>query len=240
MSLLQHADVGEHAFALLLGVADLEFQSVGAQPAGIAHLAAGFGVERRVIQHHHPFFAGVERFDRLASAEQRDHGRLFLQPVVAVELGATLDAEIGGLAQTELAVGAGAGALRFHFPVEAGGIELQAALAGDVGGQVHRKAVGVVELEHGLAGDDRAGQGGDVFFQQLHAMGQGFGWDRDLGKGNASGYRVAEFPAVLHRRMYGVSKAKIAQTIRSHLGFQGRILVYRTKQFVGRKPKEVA
>jgi len=27
------------------------------------------------------------------------------------------------------------------------------------------------------------------------------------------GYRVVEFPAVLHRRMYGVSKAKIAQTI---------------------------
>ena len=38
-----------------------------------------------------------------------------------------------------------------------------------------------------------------------------------LVKAMLKGYRVAEFPAVLHRRMYGVSKAKIAQTILSHL-----------------------
>lgn len=61
-----------------------------------------------------------------------------------------------------------------------------------------------------------------------------------LVKAILSGYRVAEFPAVLHRRTYGVSKAKIAQTIRSHLRFQGRIFVYRTQQFVRRKPNEVA
>lgn len=61
-----------------------------------------------------------------------------------------------------------------------------------------------------------------------------------LVKAMLSGYRVAEFPAVLYRRMYGVSKAKIAQTIRSHLGFQGRILAYRTKQFVRLNPTELA
>ena len=42
-----------------------------------------------------------------------------------------------------------------------------------------------------------------------------------LVKAILKGYRVAEFPAVLHRRMYGVSKAKIAETIFSHLSFQG-------------------
>jgi dolichol-phosphate mannosyltransferase len=53
------------------------------------------------------------------------------------------------------------------------------------------------------------------------------------------GYRVAEFPAVLHRRMYGVSKAKIAQTILSHLRFQGWVLLYRMRQMIGFKPKQI-
>jgi dolichol-phosphate mannosyltransferase len=48
-----------------------------------------------------------------------------------------------------------------------------------------------------------------------------------LVKAMLKGYRVAEFPAVLYKRMYGVSKAKIANTILAHLKFQWRVLVYR-------------
>ena len=58
-----------------------------------------------------------------------------------------------------------------------------------------------------------------------------------LVKALLKGYRVAEFPAVLHRRMYGVSKAKIAETIFSHLRFQGRIFLYRLQQMLGHKPR---
>jgi len=47
------------------------------------------------------------------------------------------------------------------------------------------------------------------------------------------GYKVAEFPAVLHRRMYGVSKAKIMQTILSHLRLQGWVLLYRLQSIFG-------
>jgi dolichol-phosphate mannosyltransferase len=47
------------------------------------------------------------------------------------------------------------------------------------------------------------------------------------------GYKVVEFPAVLHRRMYGVSKAKIMQTILSHLRFQGWVLLYRLQSTFG-------
>lgn len=42
------------------------------------------------------------------------------------------------------------------------------------------------------------------------------------------GYVVAEYPTVLHARLAGVSKAKLMRTIRAHLGFQGRVLLYRT------------
>lgn len=41
------------------------------------------------------------------------------------------------------------------------------------------------------------------------------------------GYRVVEYPSVLHARAYGVSKAKLMRTIRAHLGFQWRIVLYR-------------
>ena len=41
------------------------------------------------------------------------------------------------------------------------------------------------------------------------------------------GYKVVEFPAALHRRMFGVSKAKLARTIMSHLRFQGQLLLHR-------------
>ena len=55
-----------------------------------------------------------------------------------------------------------------------------------------------------------------------------------LVKALLKGYRVAEFPAVLHKRMYGVSKAKIAQTIVSHLRFQGWVLMRRMQSMLGR------
>ncbi|MBI3243358.1 MAG: glycosyltransferase family 2 protein [Chloroflexi bacterium] len=45
--------------------------------------------------------------------------------------------------------------------------------------------------------------------------------------GMLRGYKVAEHPAVLHSRVFGVSKAKIMRTIRAHLQFQWRILLHR-------------
>jgi dolichol-phosphate mannosyltransferase len=42
-----------------------------------------------------------------------------------------------------------------------------------------------------------------------------------------AGYRAAEFPTVLHARVHGVSKAKIARTIRAHLSFQAQLLLRR-------------
>lgn len=48
-----------------------------------------------------------------------------------------------------------------------------------------------------------------------------------LVNGMLKGYRVTEYPAVLHSRILGVSKAKLARTIWAHLRFQGRILLHR-------------
>jgi dolichol-phosphate mannosyltransferase len=51
------------------------------------------------------------------------------------------------------------------------------------------------------------------------------------------GYRVVEFPSVLHKRMYGVSKARIARTIVSHLKFQVSIILNHLRVLLGRNPK---
>jgi dolichol-phosphate mannosyltransferase len=50
-----------------------------------------------------------------------------------------------------------------------------------------------------------------------------------LVKAMLTGYRVAEYPAVLYRRVFGTSKAKLMRTILAHLRFQGRILLHRLK-----------
>jgi dolichol-phosphate mannosyltransferase len=46
-------------------------------------------------------------------------------------------------------------------------------------------------------------------------------------KAMLKGYQVDEYPAALHRRMFGVSKAKLLKTIASHLKFQGRLVLHR-------------
>ena len=48
-------------------------------------------------------------------------------------------------------------------------------------------------------------------------------------KAMLQGYQVAEYPTVLHRRQYGVSKAKIARTILAHLRFQGQLLLHQLR-----------
>jgi dolichol-phosphate mannosyltransferase len=48
-----------------------------------------------------------------------------------------------------------------------------------------------------------------------------------LVNGILMGYRVAEYPAVLHVRAFGASKAKVARTILAHLRFQGRVVLHR-------------
>ncbi len=47
--------------------------------------------------------------------------------------------------------------------------------------------------------------------------------------GMLRGYKVAEHPAVLYSRAFGVSKAKIKRTIEAHLKFQWRIVLHRLR-----------
>jgi dolichol-phosphate mannosyltransferase len=48
-----------------------------------------------------------------------------------------------------------------------------------------------------------------------------------LVNGILMGYRAAEYPAVLHSRAFGASKAKLVRTIKAHLKFQWQVLLRR-------------
>jgi dolichol-phosphate mannosyltransferase len=43
------------------------------------------------------------------------------------------------------------------------------------------------------------------------------------------GYRIVEYPAALHRRVFGVSKARLMRTIISHLRFQYAVLLHKLR-----------
>lgn len=43
------------------------------------------------------------------------------------------------------------------------------------------------------------------------------------------GLRVVEYPTVLHARVFGTSKAKLARTVLAHLAFQARVLRHRLR-----------
>jgi dolichol-phosphate mannosyltransferase len=48
-----------------------------------------------------------------------------------------------------------------------------------------------------------------------------------LVNGMLLGYRVAEYPVVLHSRVFGTSKAKLIRTIKEHLHYQAQVLLRR-------------
>ncbi len=48
-------------------------------------------------------------------------------------------------------------------------------------------------------------------------------------KAMLKGYRVVEYPAALHRRVFGVSKARLLRTVISHLRFQSKLLLHKLK-----------
>ncbi len=128
------------------------FLSVGDAPklaavfefAGVADLAAHFGVEGRGVENNGGLVLHADDFEHLG-------GRL--QLVVADELGGRGGLDLGEFDDLLLLRGAGAGLLLFHELVEAGDINGQAALAGHQLSEVEGKAVGVVEQERKASGN---------------------------------------------------------------------------------------
>ena len=155
---LERADMEEEAVELLLRVLDGEAGAVraGDDPA-IADLAAGLGIERRLVDDDGAALAGLQRLDALAVLDQRHDlagGGLGLvtEELGGAELLLQLEPQRlgGGLAGARPGLPR-LGALALHGRGEAFGIDADAARLQRILGQVEGKAVGVVELEGDLA-----------------------------------------------------------------------------------------
>lgn len=67
----------------------------------------------------------------------------------------------------------------------------------------------------------------EVIKSVLHEANGFLGGTELLVKAMLQGFQVAEYPTVLHSRVFGTSKAKLARTILSHLRFQRDVLLLR-------------
>src|SRR5205085_789782 len=105
---------------------DDRVQFVAIQSAAITDLAAGFGVERRVIENDFAFFAGLEFLRTLAIFDDGQHCGIFGACLaISFELGfrELLVSGVRGLPGSAFPGGASASALSFHRSLEAGLIE---------------------------------------------------------------------------------------------------------------------
>ncbi len=156
-ALLDDDVMDEQVADLLGGVFDANPRRDSVQYAGIADLAAGFGIEGGLIENQETLFAGLERIDLDAVAQQGDDDAFGVLGVIAEEFGRpdlVLDREPDRFGRGFAGAGpglAGLGALTRHRGVESVLVHADFPGAQRLLGQVEREAKGVVELEGDFA-----------------------------------------------------------------------------------------
>ena len=173
------SNMGKKLASALLRIGHLELGFGRDQRSGVAHLAAGFGVERGLADQHRRLGAGFRLADRFAVLDDGDDAAFGVVRVVAEKFGgaqfvAQLEPELIGRRLARADPGfTRLGALARHRGIEAGDLDLAAAAAQHVLGQIERETVGIVELEGDLAGERRSGREPRLFLvEQLQAARQ--------------------------------------------------------------------
>ncbi len=162
--------VGDQARHRALHVQHLGLDGGAGQPAGVAVLAAGLGVERGAVEDHGDDLALAGHRHRALGAEQGQHLGVGLQGVPGAPVGGPVlvqdRAQRGGVHRAAGLAGAGVGAgplaLLAHERGEALAVHLDALLGGHLQGEVDGEAVGVVEEEGLLARERTAALGLDL------------------------------------------------------------------------------
>src|SRR6185437_2268493 len=125
------------------------------QRARVADLSAGFRVERRAVENERAVFVGTQRIDAATVAQDRNNSaavrfqRFVTKKFCRSQLAGDLCGELPLALETTSR--ARTRSLFLHCALEAIHVHAQAALARYIGGQVDRKAVGVVEAKGILA-----------------------------------------------------------------------------------------
>ena len=129
------------------GIGDLDLRGVGADQPGVADLPAALWVERSRAQHDADALAWSGAPDRLAVADDRRDLAARAGPLVAAEFrhDVELGEDFGLLVSPELSLPARLFLLVNEDDLEAVRVDAQIRLAGDLGDQVKRHAIGVVQ-----------------------------------------------------------------------------------------------
>ena len=132
---------------------------VGVEPADIANLSAGIGVEGRVVEHDLAALAGLQLLHADSGAvlrlDDRQHSAGGERLVIALEdsCAAAIDKPGWPLLRAALPGSLRALALLVHGGVETGSVENDALIAASVFDEITRQTKSVVELEMLLARD---------------------------------------------------------------------------------------
>ena len=181
--------------------------------------------------------------DKRAVTPQRNYAALALERLIAHKFAARIDRAAGAQIDAEFTGRAGAIALQLHLTLVAGQIDLEIALAGNVGRQVRRETVGIVQQKQQRARDDLAAGLRHAGFELRHARFQGLGEAfffgpqhardllgalRQLGVGSAHDPRqhrhqlvekrprLTEFVAVAHGAAHDAAQHIAAAFVRGH------------------------
>jgi len=125
--------------AEFLRVGDREASSGRREFAGVTHLAATLGVERRDVEDDLALLTRLHFGDCVLAAEHRDDPALAGLAVVADERRLAVDGHLATQINVELAGGTRHCALRIHRGLEPRPVDRETAFARDVAGEVDRK-----------------------------------------------------------------------------------------------------
>ena len=154
------AIVDDHARHRALCIGDVHAAIRPNQHAGVAHLAAAFGVEGRAVKHQLHWLASAGRAYGIAARHQRQHapaGGIVLVAEKFRRRQLEIAPHLGLGAALELRSGAAARALLGHRPVVGWLINFQTLLGGNFLRQVERETIRVLERkrifarQHGAA-----------------------------------------------------------------------------------------
>src|SRR6266702_5021449 len=156
-ALLYRAQMHEEIAGLLLHIGNTECDAIAGEHTGVADLAAGLRVKRRLVRHDRAAFAGLEAIDLVTVLYERSDYAFGALGLIAEEFGGAErlaqrkpDVLGRGIARTRPGR-ARLGFLLFHRIGERRLVDADAARLQRVLRQIKRKAVGVIQRERGVA-----------------------------------------------------------------------------------------
>ena len=161
--------------SLLLRVFDGKYAGLRNQFAPVSDLAAGFRVERGLIKHNAAGLVFFNTLDYLVVLQQGRYPPGDAQGIVSFETGgvALQVGKCGDVRGKPVRLPRPL-ALLLHTLLKPFQVQFQAALAGNIRGEVNGEPVSIIQLEHDFARDSAGGKRADRGFQVFKSLLQGF------------------------------------------------------------------